>query len=103
GGVRGNGGGAVGPHGMGFVAGAVAAVVEGHEAATVAREEGNPARLDPVEAHRRGKAVDQQDRLALTHVPKGDAHTVGVEALHAGDPRGPRSTPIIPGRRELWS
>ncbi len=70
-----------------LLARSVAAVVDQDRAPSRLGQRRRPARRDPVDAVRRGEAVDQQDRLAEVeavgrHVAIGQRHAVGEESLH---------------------
>ena len=62
---------------------AMAAIVEGDDTASGARERCHPAGKNPIHLLGGGKAVHEHDWLALAFVEKGDFHPVMREARHA--------------------
>ncbi len=62
---------------------AVAPSVHGDDAEPGAVQRLDPIGVAPVDGAVRGKAVDEQDRIAGALIDIGDGHTIGVETLHS--------------------
>ena len=65
---------------------AVAAIIQRDDAAAIFPQFGNPAGIDPVDILGRGKAVHQQDRIALAFVEIGNFNGAVMKARHLGVP-----------------
>ncbi len=61
---------------------AMAAIVERDDAAAVFSQFGDPGRINPVHILARGKAVHQQDRIALAFVEIGNFNFAVVKTRH---------------------
>src|SRR5690606_38071057 len=61
----------------------VSAIVEGDRPAPRPGQGAQPMRIAPIGRDIGGEAVDQQDRLPLAFVRKGDPHAVRIETLHS--------------------
>ena len=61
---------------------AMAAIVERDDAAAVFLQLRNPGRIDPVDVLARGKAVHEQDRIALAFVEIGNFDSAVVKTRH---------------------
>ena len=66
-----------------FPALTVAAIVVGDDAAPGLPERADPVGVEPIRDNVGGKAMDQEDGIALPLVHKGDPHAIGIEALHS--------------------
>src|ERR1700712_1684498 len=60
----------------------MAAIVERDDAAAVLLQVGDPGRIDPVNVLARGKAVHEDDRIALAFVEIGNFNSAVVETRH---------------------
>src|SRR5258707_12811953 len=61
---------------------AMAAIVERDDAAAVLLQVGDPGRIDPVDVLARGKAMHEQNRIALAFVEIGNFNSAVVETRH---------------------